>query len=71
MPLKIIRPGQPRAYTNALLEMVDEGVLDKDTLIQSLLGWMDEGEVKEFCNANYRDEYTNKPIIGPALCGRR
>ena len=41
-----------RAYTCALLELVDEGVLDKDALIQDLLGWMSEHEVQKFCERN-------------------
>lgn len=41
-----------RRYTNALLEAVDEGMLDKDSLIQDLLGWMSEDEVREFVQRN-------------------
>lgn len=44
-----------RAYTIRVLELMDEGVLDKDALIQDLLGWMSEQDVKEFCMANLRD----------------
>jgi hypothetical protein len=42
----------PRAYTCALLQMVDDGVLDKDQLIQDLLGWLSEHEVQEFVRRN-------------------
>ena len=62
---KVIDPSDPRAYTCALLELVDEGALDKDTLIQDLLGWMDEGDVEEFCKRNLRDVDTNECLIGP------
>jgi hypothetical protein len=37
-----------REYTRKLLEMVKEGVVDKDTLIMKLLDWLQEPEVKEF-----------------------
>jgi hypothetical protein len=42
----------PRGYTTALLDMVDEGLVDKDTLIRDLLGWMSESEVQEFSLRN-------------------
>ncbi len=41
-----------RAYTTRLLEMVDEGMIDKDNLIQDLLGWMSEDDVKDFARRN-------------------
>ena len=41
-----------RAYTRALLDMVDQGVVDRDSLIQDLLGWMSEAEVEDFCRTN-------------------
>lgn len=41
-----------RKYTTALLDMVEQGVVDKDSLIQDLLGWMSEDEVKEFARRN-------------------
>lgn len=64
MPQYTINPRDSRAYTGALLEMVDNGEVDRDTLIQDLLGWMDEDSVREFCNKNFRDE-DNDPVIGP------
>ena len=36
-----------REYTNRILDAVEEGSLDKDYIIQTLLHWMDESEVKE------------------------
>ena len=51
-----------RGYTCAMLEMVEEGVVDKDNLIRDLLMWMDEHEVKMFCDSNFRDD-DNEPII--------
>ena len=41
-----------REYTNKLLDMVDDGILDNVILIRNLLGWMNEDEVKDFCIAN-------------------
>lgn len=41
-----------RAYTCAVLEAVDEGILDKDTLIQDLLGFLSEADVEQFVRAN-------------------
>jgi hypothetical protein len=32
--------------------MVEQGALDKDSLINDLLGWMSEDDVKEFARAN-------------------
>lgn len=37
-----------RAYTTLLLDMVEDGIVDKDLLIRNLLGWMSEHEVEEF-----------------------
>jgi hypothetical protein len=65
--LKVIDPRDSRAYTVALLELVDEGVLDKDTLIQDLLGWMSEDDVAGFCKKNLRDEDSNECLIGPEV----
>ena len=41
-----------RKATTQLLEMVDEGIIDKDSLIADLLGWMSEDEVAEFARRN-------------------
>jgi hypothetical protein len=37
-----------RKYTNKILERLEEGALHPDFLIQNLLMWMSEHEVKEF-----------------------
>lgn len=37
-----------REYTNKILEMLDEGMFDKDMLIRDLLSWMSENDVKQF-----------------------
>ena len=41
-----------RLYTNRLLEAVSEGIIDKDALIQTLLMWMSEHDVKQMVLAN-------------------
>jgi len=35
-----------------VLEMVDEGMIDKDTLIQDLLNWLSTDDVVRFCHHN-------------------
>lgn len=42
-----------RIYTKKLLDLVDEGVVDKDALILNLLNWMSEDFVKEFYEQYY------------------
>jgi len=42
----------PRKNTNLLLEMVSEGTIDKDALIQACLLWMSEDEVTEMAKSN-------------------
>ena len=37
-----------RKYTNKILEMLDDGLLNEEFLIQNLLMWMSEAEVAEF-----------------------
>jgi hypothetical protein len=56
--------GDTRGFTNALLDLVDEGALNRDILIGELLRWMSEDEVEEFCTRNLllRDD-DNEPII--------
>ena len=47
-----------RKYTNTLLDMVDEGLLDKDTVILACVKYMSEDEVKDMmeCNEFILDE---------------
>jgi hypothetical protein len=67
MRAKTINPYDARAYTCAVLELVDEGMLDKDVLIDMLLAWMSEHDVQQFCEANLRDDDTNECLIGSEL----
>lgn len=41
-----------RRHTCELLDMVEQGLIDKDSLIQDLLGWMSESDVAEFARRN-------------------
>ena len=41
-----------RKYTNLVLEMVDEGILDKDVVIMACLKYMSEAEVRDMAEAN-------------------
>ena len=59
-----VRWGDTRGFTNALLDLVDEGMISKEILLHELLSWMSEDDVEEFCRRNLmlRDE-DNEPII--------
>ena len=41
-----------RKYTNKLLEMVEEGLLDKDTVIQAFCCYLSEADVEDMMGAN-------------------
>ncbi len=41
-----------RFHTNQMLQMVEDGVVDKDYLIQDLLGYLSEAEVEDFMRRN-------------------
>ena len=44
-----VNTGTARAYTNAVIEAVESGVVDTDTLVRDLLNFMSEHDVQEFC----------------------
>ena len=46
-----------RPYTTALMDAVDEGVLNKGQLINDLLGYMSEADVENFVRTNNMAEY--------------
>jgi hypothetical protein len=48
----------PRQYTNKLLEMVEDGLLDRDSVIMACVKYMSEDEVKDMmeCNEFIEDE---------------
>ena len=41
-----------RQATNKILEMVEEGILDKDTVIMSCLKYMSEDDVADMAHSN-------------------
>jgi len=41
-----------RRYTCELLSLVEDGMIDKDTLIRDLLGYLSESEVADFARRN-------------------
>ena len=41
-----------REYTNKLLEMLDEGILDKDMVIMACVKYMSEDDVRDMMHAN-------------------
>ena len=41
-----------RQATNKILEMVDDGILDKDTVIMSCLKYMSEDDVADMAHSN-------------------
>jgi len=43
---------RPREMTCRLLEVLDEGLLDKDRVINACLSYMSEAEVKDMCEVN-------------------
>lgn len=51
-----------REYTNKLLEMVEEGLLDRDSVIMACVKYMSEDEVKDMmeCNEFIEDEDENE-----------
>lgn len=55
-PYKVINKFDARAYTCALLDLVDEGMLDRDQLIEDLVTWMSEYEVEQFCKQMLKDD---------------
>jgi hypothetical protein len=56
-----------REYTNKLLEMVEEGLLDRDTVIMACVKYMSESDVQDMMESNemieeeYEDEYDGQP----------
>jgi hypothetical protein len=41
-----------RKYTNELYEMIENGLLDKDTVIKACLSYMSENDVKDMAECN-------------------
>jgi len=56
-----------REYTNKLLQMVDDGLLDRDMVIMACVKYMSESDVQDMMEANemieeeYEDEDDGQP----------
>ena len=56
-----------REYTNKLLEMVEEGLLDRDMVIMACVKYMSESDVQDMMESNemieeeYEDEDDGQP----------
>jgi hypothetical protein len=54
-----------RHFTNRLLEMIDEGLLDPMMVVTMAVGWMSEDDVREMMEANellgYAEEDEDEP----------
>ena len=48
----------PRDYTIILNELVEDQMLDAESVLRNLLNWLSEDEVYEFCQDEY-DEVTS------------
>lgn len=44
-----------RKYTNKLLELVNDHIINRDMLIENLLGYMSETEVRDFAESEYSE----------------
>lgn len=42
----------PREATNKLLELIEEGLLDRDTVIMACVKYMSEDDVADMCHIN-------------------
>lgn len=46
-----------REYTNRLLEMIEEDMLDPIKIVEMCLNYMSEDEVKDMCQSNDLSDY--------------
>ena len=46
-----------REYTNRLLEMIEEDMLDPIKVVEMCLNYMSEDEVKDMCQSNDLSDY--------------
>ena len=53
-----------RKYTNKILEMVSEGIVNKDNLICDLLMYLSESEVENFYDQYYGYEEEDDELDG-------
>ena len=57
-----------RKYTNMVLDMIDEGMIDAKTIAEMCLQYMGEADVEDMCRSNdilpdeeYQDDYDGQP----------
>lgn len=43
---------KPREATNRLLELIEEGILDRDNVIMACVKYMSEDDVADMCHIN-------------------
>jgi hypothetical protein len=59
-----------REFTNRLLEMVEDGLLDRDTVIMACVKYMSEDEVRDMMFANDfvedTDDWDEEPDVDEA-----
>jgi hypothetical protein len=48
---------EARQSTSKLLEMIEEGLLDRDTVIMACVNYMSEDDVSDMCDCNYFFEH--------------
>lgn len=52
MSYTLINPRDTSPWRAALLDLMEQGVLDPAKLANDLCGWCSESSIKEFCQAN-------------------
>ena len=62
-----------REATNQLLEMIEDGALDRDTVIMACIKYMSEDDVRDMCNVSEFFERcaecgTSAPSLDDGLC---
>jgi len=57
-----------RKYTNQLLEMIEDGLLDRDTVIMACIKYMSESDVQDMMEANefIEEQYEDEPDVDEA-----
>ena len=50
--MTMLKSYKPRQHTNQLLELVEDGILDKDWVIMACLKYMSDDEVRDMAEAN-------------------
>ena len=52
-----------RKFTNKIIELVDEGAVDRDALIRDLMLWMSESDVEEFYDQYLADAFDDEEDV--------